>query len=374
MSKKDFYELLGVDRSASTADIKKAYRKLAMQYHPDRNPNDKTAEAKFKEIAEAYEILSDEKKRQQYDQYGHANFAGGAGGPHADMDDIFSNFGDIFESMFGQQTSSGRKKRQGPTPQRGHDVYQNITISLKEAYTSVKKTVSYYHAFSCKACNGLGAKDKNDIITCSHCKGSGQIRFQKGFFAFAQECSECHGQGFIIKNPCSECKGNSRKQEYESFPFVIPQGIFHGAEIRITGRGDAGIYQGPAGDLIVRISIQPDKKFTRVEDDLVSTLTLTYPQLVFGAQVEIENIDGSKEMIKIPKGCGVGERITIPQKGFSRIRGSGKGNLIIITQCDIPTKLSAQQKEALKAYAQLLGDQPTENSGSISSFFKKFLG
>ena len=375
MSKKDFYTLLEVDRSASLADIKKAYRKLAMQYHPDRNPDNKEAEAKFKEITEAYDVLSDEQKRKQYDQFGHAGNAGGHAGHHGDMDDIFSNFGDIFESMFGQQGQpGGRKKRQGPTPQRGHDVYQNISVTLKESYTGIKKTVSYYHAFPCKTCNGLGTKDKSDIATCAHCKGAGQVRYQKGFFAFAQECTECHGQGFTIKKPCTDCKGHTRKQEYESFTFNIPQGIFNGAEIRIAGKGDAGIYQGQAGDLLIRISVQTDKKFTRVDDDLVSTLTLTYPQLVFGAQVEIENIDGEKEIVKIPKGCAVGEKITISQKGFARLRGSGKGNLVIITQCDIPTKLNAEQKEALKNYAQLLGDAPKDSSGSISSFFKKFLG
>ncbi|NBV40639.1 J domain-containing protein, partial [bacterium] len=320
MSKQDFYTILGVERSASTADIKKAYRKLAMQYHPDKNPGDKSAEEKFKEITQAYEVLSDEKKRAQYDQYGHSQYTNmGQGGGHPDMDDIFHNFGDIFETMFGGAAQGGprRKNASGPTPQRGHDILQQVTISLKESY-----------------------------------KGAGQVRYQKGFFAFAQECPGCHGQGFTVKNPCSSCKGQTRKQEYETITVTIPAGVHDGAELHVSGKGDAGLYNGPAGSLIIRVQVIADKKFSRSGNDLISSLRLTYPQLVFGAQVEIENIDGTKETIKVPKGCQIGEKITIQDKGFAKIRSTGKGNLIIIVDCDIPTKLSSEQKDALKNYAE----------------------
>ncbi|NBX78437.1 molecular chaperone DnaJ [bacterium] len=376
MSKQDFYTILGVERSASTADIKKAYRKLAMQYHPDKNPGDKSAEEKFKEITQAYEVLSDEKKRAQYDQYGHSQYTNmGQGGGHPDMDDIFHNFGDIFETMFGGAAQGGprRKNASGPTPQRGHDILQQVTISLKESYTGVKKNISYYHAFTCETCSGMGTKNKSDIITCAQCKGAGQVRYQKGFFAFAQECPGCHGQGFTVKNPCSSCKGQTRKQEYETITVTIPAGVHDGAELHVSGKGDAGLYNGPAGSLIIRVQVIADKKFSRSGNDLISSLRLTYPQLVFGAQVEIENIDGTKETIKVPKGCQIGEKITIQDKGFAKIRSTGKGNLIIIVDCDIPTKLSSEQKDALKNYAELIGDSPKEDKG-ISSFFKKFLG
>jgi len=382
MSKKNFYDILGVSKTADVAEIKKAYRALAMKYHPDRNPDNKDAEEKFKEATSAYEILSDEKKRAQYDQYGHDNYQnmqGGGGGHNQNMDDIFRNFGDMFGGVdFGDifgQGSSQRRKKSGPTPQRGHDLIQNITITLKEAYLGVKKEVSYYHAFACEQCSHQGYKNKTDVATCAKCKGAGQVRFQQGFFSVAQACQPCQGQGYTIKKPCENCKGQSRKQEFESFSVTIPQGIFDGSELRISQKGDAGIFGGPAGDLFLKIKIAPDKKFHRIENDLACNLMLTYPQLVLGCQVEIENIDGTSISIKIPKGCPVGEKIIIPGKGFAKLKGFGTGNLIIVTQCHIPKKLTSTQKEHLENFAQELGTDITDkHDGFISSIFKKFLG
>lgn len=380
MSKKNFYDVLGVAKTASLDEIKKAYRKLAMKYHPDRNPGNPQAEEMFKQAAEAYEVLSDEKKRANYDQFGHTDFNNMHQGGHQNMnmDDIFKNFGDIFGGMdFGDifgQGSSQRRKKTGPTPQRGHDVIHDITISLKEAFLGAKKDVAYYHAFACSECKHQGYKDKSDLVTCPQCKGAGQVRYQQGFFSVAQACHACQGQGFIIKNPCPSCKGQSRKQEYERFSVNIPAGIFDGAELRIAGKGDAGVYTGPSGDLYLRVKVTPDKKFQRQENDLISTLMLTYPQLVLGCQVEIEHIDGSKIAVKIPKGCPVGEKVIIAGKGFAQLKGKGTGNLVIITQCHIPKKLTAEQKEALELYAQKLGNSTDDHEGFISSIFKKFLG
>lgn len=383
MTKRDYYSILGVTKSADVTEIKKAYRKLAMQYHPDRNPGNKEAEEKFKEAAEAYEVLSDASKRAKYDQYGHANYqnmnsGGGAGHHDMNMDDIFKNFGDIFGGFdFGDIFGQGpqRKKKSGPTPQRGHDLSQDVTLTLKESYLGVAKEISYYHAFPCSDCNHQGYKNKADVQICTQCKGSGQVRYQQGFFAVSQACSACHGQGYTIKNPCSLCKGQSRRQEFERFELKIPKGVFNDAELRIAGRGDAGVFGGPSGDLFIKIKVIADQRFQRIDNDLVCTLMVTYPQLVLGSQVEIEHIDGSKIPLKIPKGCPVGEKITIAGKGFDKIRGSGTGNLVVIVQCHIPKKLSSEEKELLEKYSDAIGTNVSDNKdGFITSLFKKFLG
>ena len=373
MSKRDFYDVLGVTRSATLQDIKAAYRKLALQYHPDRNPGNKESEEKFKEAAEAYEILSDEQKRKAYDQFGHAGLGAGAGhghGQHMNMDDIFENFGDIFGDIFGQKRA---RKKSGPEPRRGHDLHKDITISLKESYTGTKQEIAYYHFETCDTCKGKGTKLGTKPVACATCKGTGQIHFSQGFFMYSQACSTCGGQGFTIPSPCSSCGGQSRKQVYDKFNVTIPAGIFDGAELRIVGKGDAGVYGGPSGDLFLKVNVLQDPHFKRVEDDLTCTVLLTYPQLVFGSQVEIENIDGTKETIKISKGCPVGERIIVAGKGFPKLRATTRGNLVIITNCDIPKKLSEKAKEALTEYSKEIGTSTQGNSG-ISGFFKKFLG
>lgn len=377
-NKKDFYKILGVDKTATAAEIKKAYHQLAMKYHPDRNPDNKEAEAKFKEAASAYEILSDNEKRQKYDQLGHAayeNMQQGGGHGHSGMD---FDLNDIFNSMFGggHGRSSQGQRASGPTPQRGQDLAKNLSITLKEAYLGVKKDISYSHYFACSTCKGQGAKSKSDIVTCQKCHGYGQVQVQQGFFAFAQPCRDCQGQGFKIKTPCSDCQGQSRRKEQEVVTVSIPKGIFQDAEIRVPGKGDAGVYGGPSGDLYLRISVQADKRFQREGDDLVCSVMLTYPQLVFGCQINVELIDGTQESIKIPKGCPVGEKIVVPGKGFAKLKskGLGVGNLVIITQCQIPKKLNDETKELLKKYSETIGTDIKNEDGFISSFFKKFLG
>ncbi|MGE0207150.1 MAG: molecular chaperone DnaJ [Candidatus Babeliales bacterium] len=381
MAKRDYYEILGVAKSASQEEIKKAYRALAMKYHPDRNPNNKEAEEKFKEAAEAYEVLSDKDKRKKYDQFGHSGLdgMGGFSGQDVNMEDIFEQFGDIFSGIFGG-AGGGRGKRRGaptgPSPKRGHDLAKEVSISLHDAFVGTKKEISYYHFVTCDACQGKGSQKGTVHKACDTCGGTGQQTFQQGFFAFSQTCGSCMGEGFIIPSPCTTCGGQSRVQKLEKISVTIPRGIFDGAELRIAGKGDAGVFGGPSGDLYLKVHVMPDKKFRRVGDNLECTLMLTYPQLVFGAQVEIESIDGSKEMIKIPKGCPVGERITVAKQGFYRVHNTSRGDLVVITQCHIPTKLSAEAKETLKTYSEQIGTT-TENGsgeGTIKSFFKKFLG
>jgi len=379
MAQKDYYDILGLSKNATSAEIKSAYRKLALKYHPDRNPDNKEAEEKFKEAAQAYEVLSDDQKRKQYDQVGHTAYeSGGYGHPGGhggmSMDDIFSSFGDIFGDIFGMGGGNRKQRASGPQPQRGHDLYKEVDITLKEAYLGTKHEVGYYHFVNCDTCKGKGTKPGTSIKQCSKCKGSGQIQYKQGFFMFAQPCSACGGQGSMIQSPCEICSGQSRVKKFDKFSVTIPKGIFNGAELRISGKGDAGIYGGPSGDLFLRIHIRTDKKFKRVDDDLVCTMLLTYPQLVFGAQVEIERIDGVKELVKVPKGCSVGEKIILPGKGFAHLRGSGAGNMVVITQCHIPKKLPTDAKEKLAEYSKIIGTNPKDEEGFISGFFKKFLG
>lgn len=375
MSKRDYYDILGVSKTATLDEIKAAYRKKALQYHPDRNPGNKEAEEKFKEASEAYEILSDTQKRHQYDQFGHAGMSGmGGGAGGMNMEDIFENFGDIFGSMFGAGGGGRRQRAKGPRAQRGHDLSKEITISLKDSYLGTKQEVSYYRFFSCETCKGTGMQKDTKAVQCKTCDGYGEVRHQQGFFMYTQTCQACAGRGFTIPSPCPACNGQSRTQKYDKFTVTIPEGIYNDAELRIAGKGDAGVYGGESGDLFITVHVTEDKKFKRIGDDLVCHVLLTYPQLVLGSQIEIENIDGTKKSIKVPKGCTVGERILVPGSGFINLRTKVRGNLVVITKCHIPKKLSTEAKDLLTKYSEIIGTEPSDESGSILGFFKKFLG
>ena len=377
MNKTDFYKVLGVDKSASTDEIKTAYRKLAMKYHPDRNPNNKAAEDKFKEATEAYEVLGDTQKRSQYDQFGHAGMNGmGGGHGHAgsmNMEDIFENFGDIFGSMFGGGGAKSRRKK-GPQPQAGLSVTKDIEITLKEAFLGTKKEIAYHHFFTCDACSGTGARAGTSAQTCATCNGSGEMHFKQGFFMYAQACGSCSGKGFIIPSPCSTCNGQSRVQRYDKFTVNIPCGVSDDAELRVSEKADAGLYGGPTGDLFLHVRVKEDKTFKRDGDDLICHVMLTYAQLTLGCQVDVESIDETKHSIKIPKGCPVGEKIIISGQGFHKVRGKTRGDLVIITQCFIPQKISAEAKKKLQEYSDIVGTNTSDEEGFITSFFKKFLG
>lgn len=377
MAKKDFYEILGVSKSATQDEIKAAYRKLALKYHPDRNPNNKEAEDKFKEAAEAYEVLSNAQKRQHYDQFGHADQMGGGygGGPQGmNMDDIFTHFEDIFGDIFGGGQTRKKAKKAAPTPKRGHDLSKELSLSLKEAFLGTKKDLKVYRFVVCTTCEGKGMAAGATVKTCKECHGEGQVNYRHGVFMYSQPCTACHSEGFIISDPCKTCKGQSRVQQYDTISINIPKGIFDGAELRVPGKGDAGVFGGTAGNLYLIIKVMPDTKFKRIEDDLECSISVTYPQLVFGSQIEVENIDGTKENLKIPKGWQANEPIKIKDKGFARIKGKGNGDLIVIPKCDIPKKLSKEAEETLRKYSELIGTQTDGSSGSIKSFFKKFLG
>ncbi len=368
MAKRDYYEILGVAKTASQEEIKKSYRKVALQFHPDRNPDNKEAEEKFKEAAEAYEVLSDEGKRQKYDQFGHAGMHGGQDFHHGNMEDIFENFSDIFGDLFGQ---GSQKKKSGPVAQRGHDLTQRIEVTLQEAYEGCKKEVKIYHYVNCDSCSGNGCAAGAKPISCATCKGHGSVQFRQGFLTYSQNCSKCHGQGFTITSPCADCRGQTRTQKHDKLTITIPAGIFDQAELRVPHKGDAGVFGGTAGDLYLTVQVKAHTTFFRRGDDLVISLTLSYPQLVLGCLMEFDSIDGVRESIKIPKGCPVGREIIIAGKGFPMLRSRGRGNLVVVAQCDIPTKLDAASQQVLLDYAEKIKQQ---SSGGISGFFKKFLG
>ena len=374
MTKRDYYEILGVSKSASKDEIKKAYRKLAIKHHPDKNPDNKESEEKFKEASEAYEVLSNETKRKKYDNFGHSGMQSGADyHEYSDFGDIFSNFGDIFSDLFG----GGQRQRQNKTgliPQRGHDLSYKIEISFKESYLGIKKDIGIYHYVKCDTCNSSGCKPGTKPTKCSNCGGTGSINYRQGFFSFAQPCNSCGGQGFIITTPCSTCYGKSRIQKKDLLTINIPAGINNGAELRVKSKGDAGVYGGTFGDLYLNVKVKEDKKFWRKNNDLITNLNLTYPQLVLGCQVDIENIDNQVTSIKIPKGCSVGKQITIPGKGFSVPGSFSRGSLVVITKCHIPTRLNAGAKKLLIEYSEKIGNDTKSSDSSISGFFKKFLG
>jgi len=376
MNKTNYYKMLGVEKNATTDEIKSAYRKLAFKYHPDKNPGDKKSEDKFKEISEAYEVLSDDKKRAQYDQFGTVSQEGqGFSGHQTNTEDIFQGFADIFGAMFGEQQ---HKRGKVSYAQQGHSLSKDVEVSFKESFIGVKRDISYYHFVVCTACKGFGSKKGTPPNACSGCGGSGQVRFNQGFMVFMQTCPTCRGEGFDIPDPCSTCNGQSRVQHYEQFSVNIPAGVVDGMELRVAQKGDAGIFGGGYGDLVLRIRVGQDQTFKRQDDNLLCYVLLTYPQLVFGCQIEVESIDGTKHSVKIPQGCAVGKQIVITGKGFPKIKQkSGNGDFIITTKCHIPIKLSSEEKEALAHYSKLIGTDVTPHKGeeqSIVSFFKKFLG
>ena len=374
MSKRDYYEILGVERSASADEIKKAYRKMAIKYHPDKNPDDEASEEKFKEAAQAYEILSDESKKRQYDQFGHAGVDGQSGGHAHNMDDIFENFGDIFSNMFTGGGHGRQRTRTGPIPQDGHDLTQELTTSFQESYLGCKKEIGVYRYRTCVTCDGNGCAKGSKPTSCTPCGGTGQRAVRQGFFSFAQPCGQCNGQGFVIPKPCTDCKGQSRIQKYERLTVTVPAGVYDGAQLKLNGKGDDGVFGGHSGDLYLKVIVQAHSSFTRENNNLIAPLVLTYPQLVFGCQIELEIIDGSKVSIKIPQGCPVGKAIKTAAKGFPALSTGHRGDFVVITQCDIPRKLEDDAKKDLLAYSQKLGDTASKDEGGLVGLFKRFLG
>jgi molecular chaperone DnaJ len=373
MSKRDYYEILGISKSASGDEIKKAYRKLAMQHHPDRNPGNKEAESKFKEATEAYEVLKDEQKRAAYDNYGHQAFgqggfggSGGGGFEGFDFNDIFSNFSDIFGD-FGGNSSRGKKKS---SAQRGSDVRYNLEISLKEAFQGLTEKIKFTIPSTCDSCHGSGAQNGEKPTDCPTCKGSGKVRAQQGFFIVERPCTTCGGVGQIIKNPCKKCGGQGRINREKTLSVKIPAGVEDGNRIRLSGEGEAGLRGGASGDLYVYISIRRDEFFARKGDDIHFEMPLKFTTAALGGNVEIPTIDGAKASLKIPEGCQSGDVLRLKSKGMSVINSGGRrGDMYVKINIETPVKLSGRERELLQELDSLMQDKNTNPKSE--GFFKK---
>ncbi|MBP7345424.1 MAG: molecular chaperone DnaJ [Sediminibacterium sp.] len=381
MSKRDFYEILGVSKSASADEIKKAYRKTAMQFHPDRNPGDKAAEEKFKEAAEAYEILSDADKKAKYDRYGHAAFGPGTGGGNygggagMNMDDIFSQFGDIFgDDMFGSFFGGGGRQRGGGGRQRGTRG-SNLRIKLKLNYEEiakgVTKNVKVKKHVVCTTCTGSGAKDKNSSQSCSTCGGSGQVRKVTSTFLGQMQtvstCPSCNGEGTTITAKCGSCKGEGRVYGEETISIEIPAGVQEGMQLSMSGKGNAGERGGPNGDLIIQIEEESHEELHRDGLNVAYDLYITFPDAVFGTQVEVPTIDG-RAKIKIPAGTQSGKIFRLKGKGFPEVQGYHRGDQLINVNVWTPQSLSAEEKQALEKFNSSSNFKPNPAKGEKSFF------
>jgi molecular chaperone DnaJ len=370
VSKRDYYEVLGVSRSASADELKKAYRKLAMQYHPDRNPGDQKAEHAFREINEAYEILKDEQKRAAYDRYGHRAFeqggmgGGGMGGGGFDFE-FASGFSDIFEEMFGA-FAGGRGAGQGTL--RGADLRYNMSISLEEAFAGLKTAIEVPSSVPCEACKGTGGRNGAEPVTCSTCRGAGKIRMQQGFFTVERTCPVCHGQGRVIKDPCPTCKGTGRVQKAKTLQVAIPAGVEEDTRIRLSGEGEAGLRGAPPGDLYIFLSIKPHRIFQREGADIHCTVPIPMTTAALGGSVEVPSIDGGRIAIDIPRGTQTGAQFRQKGKGMSVLRSPARGDMFVRVAVETPVKLSKRQEELLREFAAEAGE---EHSPESSGFFRK---
>ncbi|MDA0368148.1 MAG: molecular chaperone DnaJ [Proteobacteria bacterium] len=347
MAKQDYYESLGVGRKASDDEIKKAYRKLAMQFHPDQNPDNPGAEVKFKELSEAYDVLRDDQKRAAYDQFGHAAFEnGGMGrGGGSSAFDFASSFSDIFEDLFGD-FSGGRQR----TQTRGADLRFNMEISLEEAYGGKKATIRVPTSVACDACHGSGAEGDSAPTTCGMCRGHGKVRAQQGFFTIERTCPTCQGMGHVIQNPCKPCGGSGRVRREKSLAVTIPHGVEDGTRIRLSGEGEAGLRGGPAGDLYIFLSVTPHRFFEREALNVFCSVPISMTTAALGGQIEVPTLEGTRARLTLPSGTQTGKQFRLKGKGMPAVRGTGKGDLFIQTLVETPVNLSKKQKELLKEF------------------------
>jgi molecular chaperone DnaJ len=342
-NKRDYYEILGLQRNAQTEDLKKAYRKLAIQFHPDKNPGDKKAEEKFKELSEAYEVLSDPQKRQMYDQFGHAAGAGGAGFGGGQGFDIF---GDIFGGQAGGQRGRGGRRRGG---RPGADLRTSVDITFEEAAFGAEKVITVPKTVRCDTCEGSGAKAGTHPEDCTQCGGRGEVSFQQGFFAISRPCPKCNGAGQIIPNPCGTCHGAGTVKKRTQIAIKIPAGIDTGQRLKLTGEGEAGERGAMSGDLYVVINILPHDFFTREEFDVICEVPVTFTQAALGAEIEVPTLEG-KVSLKIPAGTQSHKILRMKGKGLAKLGAYGRGDQLVRVLVEIPTKLTAEQRDILKKF------------------------
>lgn len=346
MIKKDYYEVLGVTRQADGAEVKKAYRRLAVQFHPDKNPDDHTAENKFKEASEAYEVLSDPQKRQIYDAYGHAGLdSRGYHGFEGSTDDIFSSFGDIFQDIFGM--GFGGAQRGGHRARGGSDLREDVTVTFADAAHGVERDIKVTRLTACADCKGSGEAAGSQREPCSACGGHGQVAHRQGFFMIQATCPRCHGEGSKPSKPCTHCAGQGRVKVTKQLHVKIPAGIADGMRLIMRGEGEAGQLGGPSGDLYIFVSVKPHSRFKRGDDNVYDYLELTYPQVALGHQVTVETLFGPTELT-IPAGTAHGVQLHIKGKGFPNVQGRGKGDHVVEIHVRVEKKLSKRAKELLK--------------------------
>lgn len=370
---RDYYDILSVERSASSAEVKKAYRKLAMKYHPDRNPDDKEAESNFKECAEAYEVLSDDQKRKIYDTYGHDGLKNqGYQGP-GNSDDIFSSFGDLFGDLFGMGGNRSRTRRNGPVP--GHDLRYDMEISFMEAVHGTTKEVELERRDTCWTCEGSGCRPGHKRETCPTCHGRGQVIRSQGFFQVSSTCPQCHGEGEIVSDPCQDCEGSGLVNKRKKVSIKIPAGVDEGARMRLRGEGEGGRRGGVTGDLYVIIHVHDHEFFKRDGTTIYCRLPISMVQAALGAAVEVPTVHGKKNL-NIPAGSQSGERFTLRREGVPSLRGGGRGDMVVELQAQTPTNLCDEQKEMLRRFDELCEEhgQKKESEGFFSKLFHEVLG
>lgn len=353
MSKQDYYKTLGMEKGASQEDIKKSYRKLAMQYHPDRNPNNKEAEQKFREVTEAYEVLKDEQKRAAYDRYGHAAFQqgmGGGGRQQAGGFEYSGNFSDVFSDLFSDFMGGGRQQAGGTARARGSDLRYNLEISLEDAFKGKQETIRFSTQAPCETCHETGSADNSEPVACTSCRGLGKIRAQQGFFTIEKLCPSCHGVGRIIKDPCKKCHGEGRTHKEKTLAVNIPAGVEEGTRIRLAGEGEMGIRGGQPGDLYLFVTVRQHPFFKREGADIHCRVPVKMATAALGGSVEVPAIDGVRAKVSIPAGTQTGDQFRLKNKGMSIVHSKNRGSMYIHAVVETPVKLNKRQKELLEEF------------------------
>ncbi len=366
--KRDLYETLGVAKTADEKELKSAFRKLAMKYHPDKNPGDAESEKTFKEINQAYETLKDPQKRAAYDRYGHAAFEQGGMGAGAGMGGNAGGFSDIFEDIFGEMMGGGRQRRSAGGRERGADLRYNMEISLEEAYAGKTAQIRVPTSITCDVCTGTGAKPGTKPTTCATCQGSGRVRAAQGFFSIERTCPTCQGRGQTITDPCTKCHGHGRITEERSLSVNIPAGIEDGTRIRLSGEGEAGVRGGPAGDLYIFLSVKPHEFYQRDGADLYCSVPISMTTAALGGKFDVATLDGTKSRVTVPEGTQAGKQFRLKGKGMPVLRSSQVGDLYIQMQIETPQKLTKRQRELLKEFEDL---SSKENNPESTGFFAR---
>ena len=368
MAKRDYYETLGTSKSASSEEIKKAYRKTAFKYHPDTNKGDKTAEAKFKEASEAYHILSDKERKGNYDQFGHAAFEGSGGRSGFSSSDFSSSFSDIFEDFFDGFGESRGRRRERSSDFRGADLRYDLSISLEDAFNGKKQEINFLSSDKCDTCNGSGAKPGSKPISCSTCRGRGQVRTNQGFFTVQQTCPGCSGSGEQISSPCEDCRGIGKKQSRKKIFTNIPKGVDDGTRIRLSGKGEAGTKGSGNGDLYIFVSVDSHAIFKRSEENLFFEFPISLTNAALGATIEVPTIDGGKAKVKVPAGTQNGKQFRLREKGMPIMRSKNYGDLYIQAVTEVPVSLTKEQKNLLEQFKKL---EDTKTNPIMKDFFEK---